>query len=85
MIEVVSYRFGERLPADGEYLLINRVSRTRGCEYYIAASPGCGERPELRLPPTPPGYASKETALDAARKAAAEHGFRTIYMELASV
>ena len=85
MIEVVEFRCGERPPADGEYLVINRISRTRGCEYYIAGSPGCGERPELKLPHGPPGYASKETAISEARKACAEYGLAAIYMELASV
>jgi len=85
MIEVLSYRFGESLPSEGAYLVVNRISRTRGCEYYIAASPSLGERPELSLPPAPPGYASRETALGEARKAAETFGISAIYMELASI
>lgn len=85
MVEVVVFRCGDRPPTDGRYLMISRISRTRGCEYYVEASPACGEQPELRLPPGPPGYASKETAISEARKAADAFGVGTIYMELVSV
>lgn len=85
MVEVLVYRAGETLPADIDYLVINRISRARGWEYYVGASPSLASRTDLRLPTGPAGYASRETALDEARKAAEAHGLRAIYMELASL
>jgi len=82
MIEVTTYRSGESLPSEGDYLVINKISRIRVSEYYISAGPSA---PDLRLPPGPVGFASQETAIGEARKAAEARGFSTIYVELASL
>ena len=81
MIEVTTYRCGDALPTDGAYLVINKISRTRVSEYYISAP----SAPDLRLPDGPAGFASQETAIGEARKAAEARGFRAIYVELASL
>lgn len=54
------------LPAQGEFLLITRIDRLRGSEYFIDSSPDLRRRLPPRIPAGGPGYASEEAALAAA-------------------
>ena len=81
MTEVVKLRAGESLPEHGNHLVITRIGRVRGFDYYIDGSPAVEGRIGPRVPSGGPGYASLETALKAAEALAEQHGVDTIYIQ----
>ena len=70
MAEVVKLVAGDTLPDEGEFLVVTRLSRPRVFEYFIDVSPALEPKVGRRIPPGGPGYASLETALNAAQELA---------------
>jgi hypothetical protein len=85
MAEVIHLRIGERLPKEGDFLVLIRVSRIRGFDYFIDPSPSLAPRLGKRVPTGGPGYASLATALKEAQAMADQHGVSPIYVQAESV
>jgi hypothetical protein len=85
MAEVIHMRIGDPLPKDGDFLVLARVSRIRGFDYFIDPSPSLEPKLGQRVPAGGPGYASLATALKEAQALAGRFHVPAIYVQDQSV
>lgn len=85
MAEIVYLKGGDSLPQEGDFLVVTRISRTRGFEYFIDVSPALQPKVGRRIPTGGPGYASLQSALRDAEELAAQHQAPKIYVQHESI
>lgn len=85
MAEVVYLKAGDPLPESGDFLVVTRLSRPRVFEYFIDVSPALEPKVGRRIPAGGPGYASLDTALQAAQELAERYLVPKIYVQHESI